>query len=169
MIDIKALNKIHSEQCMHKDYSYSSFVQTLRRELNETRDNINDIEIETQGKIEWLKARSRISEVALTSAFVGLVISAISLLLQIRGNELDSVQILICVLSLIIVVPTAAYTAHQMHLHKKECDLLSYYTIKMELIKEITENEKLPVNPQVVNQQQRNSKPKKHKSKRYGK
>lgn len=141
MLEINAIKELYLEDGAKDISDFASLIKVMKNELEKANGEgrLREIELEIICKIEWLKARSRMSEVSLTVANVSLMLSVVAILFQIFATAYGAATTIASVVILTgVIVLTLVHAIHQSILHKKECNLLAYYSLRLELIKELS-------------------------------
>ena len=147
MLDIKVIKKQYAEDVAKTITDYTSLKRVMRNEIDKLRKDcaLKEKTIEIKGTIEWLRARNRLSEIALGLTIVSIVLSIIAVILAQYEEKYGEAYLRICICSMtVLVLISAVISICTFKAHKKDCGLLEYSVIMLEMIQEAIDNETSP-------------------------
>lgn len=144
MLDIKVIKKRYAKDIAKTITDDDSLKKVMCDEIDRLRKEcaLKEKTIEIKGKIEWLRARNRLSEIALGLTIVSIVLSIIAVILAQYEGKYGEAYLRICICSMTaLVLISAIISIYTFKAHKRECSLLEYNVIMLEMIQEAIDNE----------------------------
>lgn len=144
MLDIKAICKLHLQNTKNEVTDFLSLKQVLLDEVDKLRknDKLKDKTIEIKAEMEWLRARNRLSEIALALAIISVVLCIITSVLSMYVERYGEWYLKLAIFTMVVLaVISAGIFVGELRTHMRECNSLAYYTIMLELIQAETDKE----------------------------
>lgn len=139
MFDIKKMRKFCPKEFRNEITDFASLKKVMLHEIRSLKNKgtLKDAAPEIKAKMEWLRARNRLSEISLSLTIVSVVLSVITALLSLMTNKCGAGDLIVCICVMIgLTVISGIFSIGVFFTHKSECYMLAYCTIKLELIEE---------------------------------